>query len=236
MDKLNINHLKIKSWSQADRPREKLIHHGKNMLSDAELKAKLIGSGTKDQTSLDLAKKILFDCNNSLDQLGKAGISHLKKTPGIGDAKAVTIIAALELGRRRNNATPASTPIIVSSESAYKLLVNDLEDLDYEEFWILMLNSGNRLINKKRISIGGINKTVVDARVIFKLALEAKASALILGHNHPSGTLKPSQADLGLTQKLVQAGKLLDIKVLDHLIVSNSGYLSFSDSGLMNSD
>ena len=236
MNKLYTNSLNIKSWSLADRPREKLIQHGKLTLSDAELLAIIIGSGTQHSNAVDLAKELLFSFSQNLEHLGKANIAQLKKTKGIGDAKAISIIAAMELGRRSSNYKTEANPVIQCSEDAFKELAPVLADLSYEEFWILLLNSGNRVIKKKKISMGGINKTIVDVRIVFQIALEEKAPNIILGHNHPSGTLKPSNADLGLTKKMIEGGKLLDIKILDHLIVSNTGYLSFSDSGLMNSD
>lgn len=223
----------IKHWSEDDQPREKLLQKGKSSLSNAELLAILIGSGNKEESAVDLAKRILQEYDNSLVKLGKASLDELLKFKGIGEAKAVTINAALDLGRRRQFEPQAEAPQIRSSADAAPLFQRHMSDLQSEEFWVLFLNRANRVIAEKMISAGGITATVVDMRIIFKLALEQNATSLILGHNHPSGNLKPSQADIDLTKKAVESGKLLDIKILDHLIISTAGYLSLADEGLI---
>ena len=225
--------LKIKAWAEEDRPREKFASKGKNILSDAELLAILIGSGNRKESAVDLSKRILASVSNNLNELGKADLSDLMEFNGIGEAKAITIAAALELGRRRKVAEAIKRPKIDSSESAFNQISAELSDLKHEEFWILLLNQQNQVIDKRPISSGGVSSTIADAKLIFKPALEKLASSLILCHNHPSGNLKPSQADISLTKKLVEAGKTLDVTVLDHLIVANNKYFSFADEGLM---
>lgn len=225
--------LKIKSWAEEDRPREKFANKGKNILSDAELLAILIGSGNKKESAVGLSKRILASVSNNLNELGKVDLKDLMGFNGIGEAKAITIAAALELGRRRKTTEGIRRPIVSSSAAAFDLINAELSDLKYEEFWILLLNKQNQLIDKRPISKGGVSGTVADAKLIFKPALEKLASSLLLCHNHPSGNLKPSQADISLTKKLKEAGKTLDISVLDHLIVANDKYFSFADEGLM---
>lgn len=225
--------LTIKSWAEADRPREKLQKMGKQTLSDAELLAILLGSGSRNETAVDLAKRILKSVNNNLNELGKASLSALMKFKGIGAAKAITIVAALELGRRRQATAIIDRPQIKSSRDAYNIVAHQIMDLLHEEFWILLLNRGNRVVQSKKVSSGGTAGTVVDAKIIFKIAIEASAAHLILCHNHPSGNLMPSQADVVVTKKIVEAGRLLDITVLDHLIIGGVGYYSFADEGLI---
>lgn len=225
--------LKIKSWAEEDRPREKFATKGKNILSDAELLAILIGSGNRKESAVDLSKRILASVSHNLNELGKTDLTYLMEFNGIGQAKAITIAAALELGRRRKAAESIKRPKIDSSASAFDQVEAELSDLKHEEFWILLLNQQNQIIDKRSISSGGVSSTIADAKLIFKPALEKLASALILCHNHPSGNLKPSQADIALTKKLVEAGKVLDVNVLDHLIVANNKYFSFADEGLM---
>ena len=225
--------LNIKSWSPEDRPREKLILKGKAALSDAELIAILLGSGTQAMSAVELAKRILHPADNSLHELARFTVRDLIKIKGIGQAKALTIVAALELGRRRKDLEPTEKERISGSRDAYSLVRADLMDIGHEEFWIILLNRANRVIKKMQISQGGVAGTVADPKIIFKHALDELASAIILAHNHPSGNLNASQADLDLTKKLKEAGKLLDIQVLDHLIVAGQKYFSFADEGLM---
>ena len=225
--------LNIKSWSPEDRPREKLILKGKSALSDAELIAILLGSGTRASSAVDLAKKVLQPTGNNLHELAKLTVKDLIKVPGIGEAKALTIVAALELGRRRKELGGQEKNKVTGSKDVYDLIKADLLDISHEEFWILLLNRANRVIKKAQVSQGGVAGTVADPKIIFKLALDELASGIILAHNHPSGNLTASQADLDLTKKLKEAGKLLDIQVLDHLIVAGQKYFSFADEGLM---
>ncbi|MFW5887066.1 MAG: RadC family protein [Bacteroidota bacterium] len=225
--------LSIKTWALDDRPREKLIKKGINVLSDAELLAILIGSGNHDETAVDVAKRILAMGNNNLNELGKKNLADFMKLKGIGPAKAVTIVSALELGRRRNVSEFVPKKIITSSKSVYEYFHSILGDLPHEEFWILLLNRANKVIEKRRISQGGISATIIDTRMIMKMALDELASSIILCHNHPSGNLTPSDADIEITTKLKNAGDILDVKVLDHIIVSDSSYYSFADEGLL---
>lgn len=225
--------LNILSWAEEDRPREKLLLKGKAALTDAELIAILIGSGTKSLSAVDVAKQILGGAQNNLNELAKHSVKDLKKIKGIGEAKAITIVSALELGRRRKSEEFMEKVRISSSQDIYQLIKPELMDLQKEEFWIILLNRANRLIRKEQISSGGISGTVADPKIIFKAALDQYASSIILVHNHPSGNLKPSQADINLTKKMKEAGKLLEIPVLDHIIFSDEGYLSFADEGML---
>ncbi len=225
--------LTIKAWAEADRPREKLMIRGKKALSDAELLAILIGSGTREESAVGLSQRILNSVENNLNELVKKTIKELMKFKGIGEAKAITIAAALELGRRTQHANIIDRPQIKSSRDAFNCIAPMLIDLSHEEFWILLLNRANRVMTRLRVSTGGITGTVVDAKMIFKKAIEGAAVSLILCHNHPSGNLQPSQADLTITKKLKQGGEMLDINVLDHLIISEKGYYSFADEGNM---
>lgn len=225
--------LTIKHWSPEDRPREKLILKGKSSLSDAELIAILIGTGTSTLSAVDLAKKVMQSVDNNLHQLARLTVKDLIKIKGIGEAKAITIVAALELGRRRKELETDEKPKITGSKDAYEILKADLLDMPHEEFWILLLNRANRVITKKQISQGGVAGTVADPKIIFKMALETLASGIILAHNHPSGNLTASQADIDLTKKLKEGGKLLEIYVLDHLIVAGQKYFSFADEGML---
>lgn len=224
--------LPITAWAEEDRPREKLLAKGKNALTDAELLAILIGSGNRQESAVDLCKRILKDYDNNLNEIGKATINELMKYKGIGEAKAITIAAALEFGRRRQLSDIKEKPQIRSSRDAYNAIAPLLMDLAHEEFWILLLNRSNHVIGRSNISRGGTAGTVVDAKIVFKKALEMQASGLILCHNHPSGSLKPSQADISVTRKLKEGGTYLDISVLDHLIVSEKGYCSLADEGM----
>lgn len=223
----------IKNWSQDDQPREKLRDKGKAVLSDAELVAILIGSGNREESAVDLCKRILASVNNNLNALGKLSIKQLLDFKGIGEAKAITITAALELGRRRRLEEGLQLEKITSSGSVYDMMQPILGELPHEEFWILYLNNSNKVIRKNQLSKGGITGTLVDVRLVLKNALEVGATALVLCHNHPSGTLKPSQADKDITQKLQTAAESLDIKVLDHLIVTEKAYFSFADEGIL---
>ncbi len=229
----SLNHLKILSWAEEDRPREKLLLKGKSVLSDAELIAILIGSGTRSISAVDVAKIILSGADNDLNKLARFSVKDLQKVKGIGEAKAISIVSALELGRRRKETGFVEKAQITCSNDIYQLMKPELMDLSREEFWIILLNRANRLIKKERISSGGISGTVADPKIIFKAALDQYASSVILVHNHPSGNLKPSQADLNLTSKMKTAGKLLEIPVLDHIIFGDEGYLSFADEGLL---
>ncbi|AYQ33519.1 RadC family protein [Runella sp. SP2] len=224
---------RILSWAEEDRPREKLLLKGKGALSDAELIAILIGSGTRELSAVDLSKIILQKASNNLNELAKLSLKDLMKIKGIGEAKAISIAAALELGRRRKDSEVVRRPKITSSKDAYEQIRSYLMDLPHEEFWILLLTRSNEVIRPVQISQGGISGTVADPKIIFKSALEHLASSMILVHNHPSGNLKPSEADKELTRRLVTSGKLLDIPILDHLIISELGYLSFADEGLL---
>lgn len=227
------NNFPITKWAEEDRPREKLILKGRSALSNAELIAILIGSGNKDQSAVDLCKTILSTFNNDLNQLGRLSIADLTQFKGIGEAKAIGIIAALELGRRRVSAHVKEKPKITSSQDAFQCLYASMEGLAHEEFKILLLNRNNRVVKIEQISQGGIAGTVVDPKIIFKKALDYGACSIILSHNHPSGNLRPSQADLKITKKLKEAGELLEVRVLDHLIISDKGYFSFLDEGLI---
>ena len=225
--------LNIKSWAAEDRPREKLLLKGTNALSDAELIAILLGSGTAKLSAVELSKIILQYVNHNLNDLAKLTVKDLIKIKGIGEAKAITIIAALELGRRRKDQEPNDKPKIKSSASAFNLIQGELMDLPHEEFWVLLLNRAQCLIKKKRISEGGVSGTVADPRIIFKLALEELASGVIVVHNHPSGNLNPSQSDIDLTKKLKEAGKVIEIQLLDHLIIAGNKYFSFADEHMI---
>jgi len=226
-------YLNIKDWSAQDQPREKLLAQGRKALSDAELIAILIGSGTRNESAVELSKKILASVNNDLVALARLEVPDLTQFKGIGNAKAISIVAALELGRRRKGTDKNVKLKITSSNDAYVVLLPKMQDLSTEEFWVLMLNRQNEIIDLKQISSGGVAGTVVDPKVIFKQALQALASGIILSHNHPSGNLKPSKADLAITKKLKAAGETLEINVLDHLIISEQGYYSFADEGIM---
>ena len=223
----------IKNWAEDDRPREKLLQKGKVSLSDAELMAILIGSGTRKESAVDLCRRILAASGHSLNELGKLSIPQLMKYNGIGQAKAITIIAAMELGRRRRTEEALERKKITSSSSVFELMQPVIGDLPHEEFHIIYLNNSNKVISRMQLSKGGITGTLVDVRLALKMALEHGATSIILCHNHPSGNLNPSSADKQLTQKLKIAGESLDIKILDHLIVTEKSYFSFADEGLL---
>lgn len=222
----------ILSWAEEDRPREKLLMKGKVALSDAELIAILIGSGSRELSAVDLSKLILQSVNNNLHELAKLSINDLIKFKGIGEAKAISIAAAMELGRRRKESEVIKKVKIASSADAYEAVRPYLMDLMHEQFWVILLNRANEVIRPQQISIGGVAGTVADPKMIFKAAIEHLASSIILVHNHPSGNLTPSQADKDLTKKVKEAGRMLDIPVLDHLIFSDNAYFSFADEGI----
>jgi len=223
----------IKNWSDDDKPREKLVQKGKSVLSDAELIAILIGSGSRNESAVELAKRILASVNNNLNELGRLSIKQLMQFKGIGEAKAVTIAAALEMGRRRRGEDALKITKISSSQDAFELLRPIIGELPHEEFWIAYLNNANKVLHTAQLSKGGLTGTLVDVRIVMKQALELGAVGLILAHNHPSGTLKPSSEDKKVTEKLKAAAKSLDIKVLDHLIVTQKDYFSFADNSIL---
>jgi DNA repair protein RadC len=225
--------LKITDWAVEDRPREKMIQYGTSTLSDAELLGILISSGTKEKSAVDLGRELLARVNNNLTSLGKLTISDLTKIHGIGNARAVTIAAALELGRRRKLAEIPDVVQIKCSKDVADIFQPILSDLLHEEFWILYLNRSNRVISRMKLSQGGISGTVTDVRMVMKKAIETLASGIVVCHNHPSGNLNPSESDSRITQKIKEAGNLLDIQLLDHLIISDKDYYSFADNGLI---
>ena len=227
------NPLPITSWSLDDRPREKLLEKGNKALSDAELIAILIGSGSRNESAVDLAKRILASTNANLNQLARLSLNDLQEFKGIGEAKAVSIVAALELGRRRRLETALEKPKITSSKNAFELMQPYIGDLNHEEFWVIYLNNSNKVLARQQLSKGGFTGTLVDTRLVLKKALEVSATGLILCHNHPSGKLTPSQSDKNLTKKIIEAGSVMDIKVLDHLIVTEKSYFSFADEGIL---
>ena len=223
----------IKDWSEADRPREKLLVKGKVSLSDSELLAILIGSGNREESAVALCKRILVSVENNLNNLTKLSVSQLQDFKGIGEAKAISIVAALELGRRKRGEAEVKLDKILSSKSVFEIMQPIIGDLQHEEFWVLYLNNSNKIINKQQLSKGGITGTMVDIRIVMKKALEVSATAIILCHNHPSGTLIVSTADKNITQKIQQAALSLDIKLLDHIIITEREYTSFSDKGIL---
>jgi len=223
----------IKHWSNEDKPREKLVLKGKEILSDAELIAILIGSGSRDESAVKLSKRILASVGNNLSALSKLSVQQLMQFKGIGEAKAVSIVAALEFGRRRGGEEAKKITKITSSKNCFDLLQPILGELPHEEFWVLYLNNANTVLHKSQLSKGGITGTLVDVRLVLKVALEHGAVGLILAHNHPSGTLKPSVSDQTITDKLKIAAQALDIKFLDHIIVTQKDYFSFADEGLI---
>ncbi len=224
--------LTIKSWSLDDRPREKLVSKGKKTLSDAELIAILIGSGNREESAVALSKRILNTVKGNINALAKLSVEQLTNFKGIGEAKAISIITALELGKRRQLEVALEKPKITCSKDAYNLLQPVIGDLHHEEFWVLFLNNSNKVLENKLISKGGLTATIVDVRLLFKRALELGAVAIIVSHNHPSGKLEPSEQDKLLTKKIKEAGSTLDIKVLDHLIITEKAYFSFADEGV----
>ena len=223
----------ITNWAEDDKPREKLMLKGKGALSDGELIAILIGSGSRNESAVELSKRILASVDNNLNALGKLSLQQLMTFKGIGEAKAISIIAAMELGRRRRTEDAIELKKITSSKSIFELMQPIIGELSHEEFWIIYLNNSNKVISKSQLSKGGITGTVVDTRLVFKSAIENGAVSVILVHNHPSGTLVASEADKQITRKIKVAGESLDIKVLDHLIVTETNYFSFADEGIL---
>ena len=231
--KINNPSLSIKHWAEDDRPREKLLLKGKAALSDAELIAILIGSGNKELSAVDLSKHILNSVHDNLIELSKLDVVDLIKFKGIGQAKAISIIAALELGKRRRYSEAVKREKILCSKDIFEIMQSVLSDVNYEQFWILLLNNSNKILKKENISMGGLTSTIVDPKKIYKKALENNAASIILCHNHPSGNVKPSEADIKLTKKLREAGKLMDLPILDHIIVGIENYFSFADEGIL---
>ena len=226
--------LSIPEWSKEDRPRERMLARGPKAMTDVELVAILIRSGTPTESALDLARIILNKAGNDLHKLAALGTTDLMKVNGVGEAKAMSIVAALELGQRRRDLSVAERPLIATSRAAFELLQPVVADLAHEEFWLLLLDRGNRLLERIKVSQGGMHGTVADPKLIFREALDRRASSVILCHNHPSGQLRPSAEDISLTRKLLEGGRFLDIAVQDHLIITTGGYYSFADNGQLN--
>jgi DNA repair protein RadC len=223
----------IKEWDDADRPREKLLAKGKQALSDAELIAILLGSGSRNESAVGLAKRVLLSVENNLVEISKLSIAELLKFKGIGEAKAISIVAAMELGRRRRGAEVMERKKIGSSKDVFEIFQADVADSQYEEFWILLLNRANKIMKKVKISDGGVSGTVADPKRIFRAAMDSMASAIILCHNHPSGNITPSNADIALTKKIVNGASYFDMAVLDHIIIGDGNFFSFADNGRM---
>jgi DNA repair protein RadC len=226
-----MSYLSIKDWAADDRPREKLLLKGVGSLSDAELLAILIGSGTRKISAVELSRQVLALSNNNLSELGKQSLADFMKIKGIGEAKAITIISAIELGRRRSQTDTTEKSLISSSKDVFNYFQPILSDLAHEEFWALYLNRANKIIDKYKISQGGVSGTVIDIRLILKRAIELLASSLVICHNHPSGNRAPSENDIAITEKLKQAAAQMDIKLVDHLIIADNAYYSFCDEG-----
>lgn len=233
MEEEVLQHLSIKEWAEDDRPREKLLLKGKQALSDAELMAILLGSGSRNETAVQLAQRILKDNNNNLFEVSRLSVEGLQKFKGVGEAKALAIVAALELGRRKKEADYPEHTVIRSSADAYKHMGSRLSDLPHEEFWILLLNRAHKVTKTELVSRGGVSGTVADVRMMLKSAVESLSSAIVLAHNHPSGNIRPSDADIQLTKKVREAAALFDIQLLDHIIVGEGSYYSFTDEGLI---
>ena len=229
----NYGKVGIKAWAVEDRPREKLISRGLSALTDAELIAILISSGNNRESAVELSRRIMDSIHHNLNELGKLNCDELKKFRGIGQAKAITLIAAMELGRRRNQSEALDNGQIKGSRDAADYLRPEIGDLAYEEFWVLFLNRQNKVIDKRKLSQGGMTGTVIDVRLVLKLALEKHATSMIFCHNHPSGNLDPSEADKKITKQLKEAAAVMEIPVIDHLIVTQAGYFSFADEGLL---
>ncbi len=232
-DMANYEKLSIKQWAVEDRPREKMLKHGFSALSNAELIAILIGSGNRAESAVELSRRILSDFKNNLDALGKASADKLMQYKGMGEAKTINVLAALELGRRRQLDMHGKLTRITCSADVYNLMAADLAELQHEEFWVLFLDRANNVVDRSKISQGGISGTVIDVRIILKQAIEKLASSIILVHNHPSRNISPSNADIEITRKSSEAAKLLDMKVLDHVIVAGNAFTSFADEGLI---
>lgn len=229
----DYNPLALKKWSVEDRPREKLVKMGVCHLSNAELIALLLGSGTRKMNAVELGRLILTRTDNDLHELGRLSIEDLQQINGIGKAKAIILIAAFELASRKNNCYAREKVVIRNSQSAFEIMQPRLGHLEHEEFWIIILNRAHKVLNSVKISQGGLTGTVIDTRMILKHALDKKATALIISHNHPSGNIKPSEADIGITKKIRDAAELMDITLLDHIIIADQKYFSFADEGLV---
>ncbi|MET3535146.1 RadC family protein [Chryseobacterium limigenitum] len=225
--------MSIKFLAEDDRPREKFLLKGKGSLSDSELLAIIMGSGSRDETAVELARKILASVNNNWHQLSLLSVKDLTKFKGVGEVKAISIATALEIGRRRSSQEIPEKPMISNSNGAYQIFKNHLSDLRTEEFWAIFLNQNNRVIHISQLTQGGISQSIVDVRILFKTALDHFATGVIVAHNHPSGNLKPSKEDIDITQKIREAGNTLTIQLLDHLIIVQNSYFSFSDEGLL---
>lgn len=223
----------IKHLAEDDRPREKFLQKGKSSVSDSELLAIIMGSGNKDETAVELARKILASVDHNWNQLSLLAVKDLMKFKGIGEVKAISIAAALEIGRRKASQEVSKKIVISNSNDAYQVFKNQLSDLRSEEFWAIFLNQSNKVIHISKLTQGGITQSVVDVRILFKTALDHYSTGIIIAHNHPSGSLKPSREDMNITQKIHEAGKLLNVQLLDHLIITQSSYFSFSDEGLL---
>lgn len=229
-----MEHANLKSWADGDKPREKLLRHGTAALSNAELLAILLRTGTRDETVVELARRILASVRNNLDELGKLGVDELRKNfKGIGETKAVTLIAALELGRRRKAAQALERPQITDSNDVARHFQPLLADLPHEEFWVMTLNRQHKIIDTRCVGKGGVSATAIDTKIILKMAVEQLASAVVLCHNHPSGNLQPSRQDAETTQRIANACLQLDMRLLDHVIIGGRGYYSFADEGLL---
>lgn len=229
----NYKKISIKEWALEDRPREKLQKNGIAALSNSELIAILIGSGTREISAVELSKQVLMTCNNNLDELGKFSINDLTKVKGIGPAKAISIIAALELGKRRKSEEVLQRNKITASKDVAEIFSAEVSDLNYEEFWVLFLNRSNRVLEKVKLSQGGIAGTVMDVRLLLKMAIEKVASSIIICHNHPSGNKYPSESDKAITKKVKEAVLMVDIQLLDHIIIAGREYYSFADEGIL---
>lgn len=226
-------YIPIHQWAEDDRPREKFLLKGKSALSDSELLAILIGSGSRNESAVQLCQRILASTNNNLNQLGKLSISQLTEFKGIGEAKAIAIAAALELGRRRGSEEALVLDKISSSKAVFELMHPIIGDLPHEEFWVLYLNNSNKVLYKSQLSKGGLTSTIVDVRLLFKTAFEQNATSIILTHNHPSGKLMASEQDIQVTKRIKQASQQLDVALLDHIIITENGFYSFNDQGIM---
>jgi DNA repair protein RadC len=231
--KKNKKSISIKHWNEEDRPRERMLVYGRSVLSDSELLAIILGSGNREESAVSLSKRILFHVDHDLTELGKLSIRELMKFKGIGKVKAISIAAAIELGKRRRENGLRDSTKIQSSQSVFELMHPKIGDLPHEEFWVIYVNNSNKVLQTKQISKGGITGTLVDVRLVLKTALELGAVAILLAHNHPSGSLRPSEPDKKLTMKLKQAGESMDIRVLDHIIITEKTYFSFADEHLL---
>lgn len=233
MKEYKLPHTSIKAWAEDDRPREKFMLKGRSVLSDAELLAIQLGSGSRNESALALAKRILASIGGSFNRLARLNVEQLMEFKGVGEAKAINILSALEIGRRRKNNDENNLLVIKQSKNIYENFHNLLSDLDHEEFWCLFLDRSNRVLKKEIISKGGIDATIVDVRVIMKRALMLSSSSIVLVHNHPSDKTKPSHTDIQITKKIKESAKLLDIELLDHVIVGDTNYYSFADEGVL---